>query len=243
MRRSTYGYRTLQSTYGYKTLQRSSASALSRPCTSGEFEYEWLRPTRRPDRPICESVISLHEPGRTGEVASHPGCASAPLDAQGITLVGAARLDRIASDSAICHGQPTVRGLRYTVETLSELSASGMTVDEIVGDHPGLERDDLLAVLEFSSARWLTTRRPQGRTCRRRRTEPGLHAVPRTSTSSTRTARPGGSGWVQWASGGRASASAACRTARRGGTASSRDTRSRTSQLTSRPLTARAAAT
>ena len=28
------------STWGYGSLQRSSASALSRPCTSGEFEYE-----------------------------------------------------------------------------------------------------------------------------------------------------------------------------------------------------------
>ena len=96
-------------------------------------------------------MFSLHEPGRTGEVASHPGCASASLDAEGITLVGMTRLDRITSDSAICHGQPTVRGLRYTVETLLELLASGMTIDEIVGDHPDLERDDLLAVLEFGA--------------------------------------------------------------------------------------------
>ena len=61
------------------------------------------------------------------------------------------RLDRITSESAICHGRPTVRGLRYTVETLLELLASGMTIDEIVGDHPDLERDDLLAVLEFGA--------------------------------------------------------------------------------------------
>ena len=66
---------------------------------------------------------------------------------------------------------------------------------------------------------------------------------PSRPTRSTRTNRPGGPGWVQGASGGRASASAACRTARRGSTARSRDTRSRTSQLTSWPLTARAAAT
>ncbi len=61
------------------------------------------------------------------------------------------RLDRITSDPAICHGQPTVRGLRYTVESLLELLASGMTIDDIVDDYPDLERDDLLAVLEFGA--------------------------------------------------------------------------------------------
>jgi uncharacterized protein (DUF433 family) len=61
------------------------------------------------------------------------------------------RLDRITSDPAICHGQPTVRGLRYPVENLLELLASGMTIDEIIEDHPDLERDDLLAALEFGA--------------------------------------------------------------------------------------------
>ena len=61
------------------------------------------------------------------------------------------RIDRITSDPGICHGQPTVRGLRYPVENLLELLAGGMTIDEIVEDHPDLERDDLLAALEFGA--------------------------------------------------------------------------------------------
>ncbi|MGI8753013.1 MAG: DUF433 domain-containing protein [Acidimicrobiales bacterium] len=61
------------------------------------------------------------------------------------------RLDRITTDSSICHGQPTVRGLRYPVENLLELLASGMTIEEIIEDHPDLERDDLLAALEFGA--------------------------------------------------------------------------------------------
>jgi len=61
------------------------------------------------------------------------------------------RLDRITSDAAICHGQPTIRGLRYPVETLLELLASGMTIDEVIADYPDLERDDLLAALEFGA--------------------------------------------------------------------------------------------
>jgi len=61
------------------------------------------------------------------------------------------RLDRITSDPEICHGQPTVRGLRYPVESLLELLSSGMTIDEILADYPDLERDDLLAALEFGA--------------------------------------------------------------------------------------------
>ena len=39
------------------------------------------------------------------------------------------RLQRITSDPAVCHGQPTVRGLRYPVENLLELLSSGTTID------------------------------------------------------------------------------------------------------------------
>jgi uncharacterized protein (DUF433 family) len=61
------------------------------------------------------------------------------------------RLDRITSDPAICHGQPTVRGLRYTVESLLELLSAGMSIDELLADYPDLERDDVLAALEFGA--------------------------------------------------------------------------------------------
>ena len=61
------------------------------------------------------------------------------------------RLDRITSDPAVCHGQPTVRGLHYPVESLLEFLSSGMTIDEVLADYPDLERDDLLAALEFGA--------------------------------------------------------------------------------------------
>jgi uncharacterized protein (DUF433 family) len=61
------------------------------------------------------------------------------------------RLERITSDPAICHGQPVIRGLRYTVESVLELLAGGMTVDEVLADYPDLERDDILAALEFGA--------------------------------------------------------------------------------------------
>jgi uncharacterized protein (DUF433 family) len=61
------------------------------------------------------------------------------------------RLDRITTDPEVCHGQPTVRGLRYTVQMLLELLSSGMTTDEVLANYPDLERDDLLAALEFGA--------------------------------------------------------------------------------------------
>ena len=75
-----------------------------------------------------------------------------------------ALLDRITIDSAICHGKPCVRGLRYPVEMLLELLSSGMTHDEILSDYEDLEREDLLAILAFAAQLSRTKRlQPVGR--------------------------------------------------------------------------------
>jgi uncharacterized protein (DUF433 family) len=58
--------------------------------------------------------------------------------------------DRITIDPEICHGKPTIRGLRYPVETILELLSSGMTSDEILADYADLEREDILAALDFA---------------------------------------------------------------------------------------------
>jgi uncharacterized protein (DUF433 family) len=60
-------------------------------------------------------------------------------------------LDRIVIDPAICHGKPTLRGLRYPVETILELLSSGMTTEEILADYEDLERDDILASLAYAA--------------------------------------------------------------------------------------------
>lgn len=62
----------------------------------------------------------------------------------------ASRLDRITVDPLICHGAPTIRGMRLRVQDVLELLASEMTYDEILADYDELERDDILAVLEFA---------------------------------------------------------------------------------------------
>ena len=58
--------------------------------------------------------------------------------------------DRITIDPEICHGKPTIRGLRYPVETILELLSSGMTTDQILADYEDLEREDILAALDFA---------------------------------------------------------------------------------------------
>jgi uncharacterized protein (DUF433 family) len=59
-------------------------------------------------------------------------------------------LARITIDPAICHGKPVIRGLRYPVESMLELLSSGMSIPEILADYEDLEREDLLAVLEYA---------------------------------------------------------------------------------------------
>ncbi len=59
--------------------------------------------------------------------------------------------DRITIDPAICHGQPTVRGLRYPAQMILELLSAGMSHEEILADYEDLEREDILAVLEYAA--------------------------------------------------------------------------------------------
>jgi uncharacterized protein (DUF433 family) len=59
--------------------------------------------------------------------------------------------ERITLDPAICHGKPCIRGLRYPVENLLELMASGMTTEQILADYADLEREDILAALSFAA--------------------------------------------------------------------------------------------
>lgn len=60
-------------------------------------------------------------------------------------------LSRITIDPMICHGKPTIRGLRYPVESMLEYLAGGDTVEEILAEFPDLERADLQACIEFAA--------------------------------------------------------------------------------------------
>ncbi len=60
-------------------------------------------------------------------------------------------LKRITIDPNICHGKPSIRGLRYPVEMILQLLSSGMSVDEILEDYEDLNKEDILASLLYAS--------------------------------------------------------------------------------------------
>ena len=59
------------------------------------------------------------------------------------------QLDRITIDPEICHGKPCIRGMRWPVEVIIDLLGSEMTMEQIIEDHPELEKEDILASLNF----------------------------------------------------------------------------------------------
>lgn len=59
-------------------------------------------------------------------------------------------LERITIDASICHGKPCIRGMRWPVEVILDMLGSGMLIDEILDDHPELEKEDIIASLNYA---------------------------------------------------------------------------------------------
>ena len=60
-------------------------------------------------------------------------------------------LGRIAVDRRVMVGKPVIRGTRLTVEHIVGLLAHGMTIEEILAEYQGLEREDVQACLLFAA--------------------------------------------------------------------------------------------
>jgi len=60
--------------------------------------------------------------------------------------------ERITVDPQVMGGVPCVRGLRVTVSMILGQLAGGASVDDLLADYPYLERDDVLASLEYAAA-------------------------------------------------------------------------------------------
>ena len=60
-------------------------------------------------------------------------------------------LQRISIDPKICHGKPCIRGHRIWVSLVMDLMADGMTTNEILGQYPGLEPDDIRACIAYAA--------------------------------------------------------------------------------------------
>ena len=59
-------------------------------------------------------------------------------------------LNRITIDSDICHGKACIRHMRWPVEVVIDMIAGGVSFEEIMDDHPELEREDILASLAYA---------------------------------------------------------------------------------------------
>jgi len=59
-------------------------------------------------------------------------------------------LERITINPEICHGKPCLRNMRWPVEVILDMLSSGMTIPEIVDDHKELEKEDIIACLNYA---------------------------------------------------------------------------------------------
>lgn len=57
---------------------------------------------------------------------------------------------RIEINPKIVLGKPVIRGTRLTVDFILKLFAEGMTHDQILKEYPQLEKEDLIAVLNYA---------------------------------------------------------------------------------------------
>ena len=60
-------------------------------------------------------------------------------------------LERISVDPGVCFGKPCIRGHRIWVSLVLDWLASGMSVEEILQEYPGLERNDILACIAYGA--------------------------------------------------------------------------------------------
>ena len=61
-------------------------------------------------------------------------------------------INRFTLDHEVLIGKPVVKGTRLSVEFVIDLLAQGWSEDELLKNYPGLEREDVLACLEYASA-------------------------------------------------------------------------------------------
>ena len=62
-------------------------------------------------------------------------------------------LTRITIDPEVMGGKPCIRGMRVTVGTIVGLIATGKTVENILGEYPYLEQEDVMEALSYAAWR------------------------------------------------------------------------------------------
>jgi len=60
-------------------------------------------------------------------------------------------LKRITIEPGKCGGRPCIRGMRMRVTDVLQLLSAGASYEEILEDYPDLEREDILAAIEYAA--------------------------------------------------------------------------------------------
>jgi uncharacterized protein (DUF433 family) len=73
-----------------------------------------------------------------------------PLDAR-MPFMNSELLHRITLEADKCGGRPCIRGKRIRVVDILQLLSVGASFEEILTDYPVLEREDILAAIEYAA--------------------------------------------------------------------------------------------
>ena len=60
--------------------------------------------------------------------------------------------ERISIDPKVCHGQACIKGTRIPIHQVVRMLANGDTIKELLKEYPSLERDDIIACLDYVAA-------------------------------------------------------------------------------------------
>lgn len=63
----------------------------------------------------------------------------------------AALLARISINPNVCFGKPCIKGHRIWVSLILDMLADGVSVEELLLDYPGIDRDDVLACIAYGA--------------------------------------------------------------------------------------------
>ncbi len=66
-------------------------------------------------------------------------------------MTPASLLSRISIDPNICFGKPCIRGHRIWVSLILDFLASGVTIESLLEEYPGIEREDILACIAYDA--------------------------------------------------------------------------------------------
>jgi len=60
--------------------------------------------------------------------------------------------ERITIDPNICHGQACIKGTRIPVHQIIGMLANGDSIEELLKEYHSLEREDILACLNYAAS-------------------------------------------------------------------------------------------